>query len=285
MSETAVRTLNEAYEDLSPYIGEITPDHIETFQRDGVVHVPGFVKPELCERVIEHFMDWSGLKWREWPSDPVEQAAFVAAVETANGRDKHHFAARQDDPWMFNYVAQRKFGEAASRLLKAPAVKILSESLYAKHPVASGHSRPAQWHQDFPWLPIDRAQAVQFWLALVPVTVDMGPMVHLKGSHHSEPGGMINGYDEDAETLYPELFERYEVTPLEPVGQGEAVFHHALTWHSSGLNHTNRIRWAMASYRMSANCRYTGQQNFNTDGFGLKPNQLFDHPHFPTVYP
>jgi hypothetical protein len=40
----------------------------------------------------------------------------------------------------------------------------------------------------------------------------------------------------------------------------------------------------MSSQRMSADCLYTGQQNFNTDGLGLVPNKPFDHPNFPTVY-
>ena len=91
----AAAELEQAYEDLSPLIGDIAPEHVEAFQRDGVVHVPEFVKPELCEEVIAHFMAWSGLRWREWPEDSTEQEAFVAAIERANVRTKKHYAARR----------------------------------------------------------------------------------------------------------------------------------------------------------------------------------------------
>jgi hypothetical protein len=277
--------LDEAYEDLSPLIGDVTPEHVETFWQDGVVKIPGFVKPELCEEVIKHFMTWSGLRWKEWPSDPAEQAEFAAAVDASYNRPKGTFGIRQEDPWMFNYVTQRKFGEAAAKLLKVPSVRIMSETLHAKQPAASGKGRPVIWHQDFPSLPIDRAEAVQFWCALVDVTPEMGPMIHLKGSHRSMPGGMVGECKEDAHELYPELFETYKPTKLEGVPQGTAVFHHGLTWHMSGPNRTNKVRWAMSSYRVSSRARYTGQANFNTDGLGLTPREVPDHPNFPIVYP
>ena len=277
--------LDEIYEDLSPMIGDITDDHVEIFWRDGLVHVPGFVKPELCEQVVERYKQWSGLRWDEWPAEPNEQKQFTDAIEKLGKREKLVFAIRQDDPWMFNYVCQRKFGEAAAKLLKVPSVKILSETLQVKQPEVSGHSRGLPWHQDFPNLPIDRAEAVQFWCALVPISVKMGPMIHLKGSHRSMPGGNMFVDQEGAMALYPELFEQFEPTKLEPVAQGEAVFHHALTWHMSGLNRTDKVRWAMSSYRVSARSRYTGGQNHNTDGLGLVWNDHFDHPNFPTVYP
>ena len=69
------------------------------------------------------------------------------------------------------------------------------------------------------------------------------------------------------------------------MARGTAVFHHGLTWHFSGPNRTDKIRWAMSSYRISARSRYTGQANYNTDGLGLKPREVLDHPNFPIVYP
>ena len=278
-------TINEAYEDLSPLIGDVTEEHVETFARDGVVTIPGFVKPELCEEVIKHFMAWSGMRWKEWPSDPAEQEAFVAAVDGAYNRPKGTFAIRQEDPWMFNFVTQRKFGEAVAKLLKVPSVRMLSETLHVKQPSASGKSKPVIWHQDYPSLPIDRAEAAQFWCALVDVTPEMGPMTHLKGSHKSIPGGMVAECGEDAHELYPELFEEFKPTKIQALSQGTAVFHHGLTWHMSGHNRTDKVRWAMSSYRVSSRARYTGQANFNTDGLGLKPREVIDHPNFPIVYP
>jgi hypothetical protein len=274
----------DSYEDLSRHIRDITEQEITTFWEQGWIHVPNFVSPELCEQVIARYMNWVGLRWRDWPQDPADQRDFIATVDGILKRPRGTFGIRQDDPWMFNYVTQRKFGEAAARFLRVPSVKPLSETLHVKYPVSSGHSRKLGWHQDFPALPIDRAEATQFWLALVPITPDMGPMTHLTGSHREMPGGRLVA-TEDAREIYPELWERHEVSVPKPLAQGDAIFHHALTWHASGANLTDKVRWAMSSYRFSGRTRYTGAQNFNTDGLGLTPYEPFDHPNFPTVYP
>ncbi len=273
------------YEDLSPRIRDITKEEIEHFVEHGWVHARNFIDPALCEEVIKHFQDWCGLRWKEWPSDPAEQKAFMDAVKNMEGRTKHLFAIRQDDPWMFNFVTQRKFGEAAAKFLKLPAVKIFSETLHVKFPKSSGKSRALAWHQDWPSIPIDRAGAMQMWLALVPVTPDMGPMTHLSGSHREQPGGMVAVAGEDAHELYPELFTKYKASEPPTMAQGDAHFHHTLTWHASGENKSDKVRWGMSSIRFDARARYTGQHNFNSDGMGLVPNQPFNHPHFPTVYP
>lgn len=271
--------------DLSSHIRDVTDEEVERFWRDGWVHVPNFISEDLCNQVIERYMEWSGLRWRDWPSDPDEQKEFIACIENAGQRPKYLFAIRQEDPWMFNYVTQRKFGEAAAKILKVPSIKPLSETLHVKYPQSSGHSRELAWHQDYPSIPSDRAEAVQFWTALVPISEDMGQMVHMTGSHREMPGGMLAMVGEDARELYPELWEKYEVSKPKPLKAGDALFHHVLTWHCSYANQTDRVRWAMSSVRMSARSRYTGQQNFNTDGLGLEPNKHFDHPNFPTVFP
>ena len=269
--------------DPSEHIRSITDDEVERFQRDGWVEVKGLISKELADQIVDHYKAWSGFRWDEWPSDPEEQRDFMAAVERVSQPGKI-FAARQDDPWMFNYVTQPKLGEAASRLLGVPAVRILSESMQIKYPKSSGRSASIPWHQDWPFIPIDRVHAVQLWVALRPVTPDMGCMVHLTGSHREPPLGMLSYAGEDAREKYPYLWEQYEQSEPHPMEAGDAYFHHGLTWHYSFPNETDRIRWAMSNYRISADCLYTGQQNYNTDGLGLVPNKPFDHPNFPIVY-
>jgi len=276
-------------EDLSSQLGEVLPEHVEAFWRDGFVKIENFMSPELCDKVVDHFREWSGIRWKEWPSDPAEQEEFRNAVTNMYKRDKWFFAARQQDPWLFNFVTQRKFGKAAAKLLKVPAVKILSETLHTKLPEASGFGKETTWHQDYPYLPIDRGgKAVQTWLALVDIDPEMGPMQHLLGSHRSMPGhrnGNSRGDGrEDARVLFPEVFEQYKPSELKAVPKGSAVFHHSLTYHYAPRNYTNRVRWAMSSYRISADCLYTGAQNHNTDGLGLAFDEPLNHPNFPTIY-
>ncbi|RYG82407.1 MAG: hypothetical protein EON59_14195, partial [Alphaproteobacteria bacterium] len=139
MSElTAVKTgaTIEAM-DLSHHIRSLTDDEIAHYNDKGWVYVPGFVAPELCEEVIEHYAAWTGLRWREWPEDPAEQEEFRAVVDKFSKRFDLYFGIRQEDPWMLNYVTQRKFGEAAARLMNVPSVKPLSETLHVKYPSVS----------------------------------------------------------------------------------------------------------------------------------------------------
>lgn len=271
--------------DYSHLIRDIDDDEVEFFQEHGWLYVPNFINVKLAEELRQHFMDWSGIHAMELPEDPAEQEALRAAVMAANKRPRSMFAARTEDPWIFNYMKQRKLGEAAARVLKVPSIKIFGEYLFIKLPEASGMGAVTPWHQDYPNLPCDRAQVVQMWTALAPITADMGPMVHLSGSHREPPGGLF-GYDkDDAREVYPELFERYKVSEPRDYNPGDAMFHHCLTWHSAGMNKTNKLRWAITNQRMSASVRYTGQPSGNTDDMGLVPIQRYDHPNFPTVYP
>ena len=82
--------------------------------------------------------------------------------------------------------------------MKVSSIKPLSESLDVKYPMSSGLSRELASHYDFPSLPIDRAEAVRQWLALVPITPEMGPMTHLNSSHRE----MIGHNGEDSRELY-----------------------------------------------------------------------------------
>ena len=270
--------------DYSHAIRDVTEEEVEFFDRNGWVFVPDFVNADLIAEVRQHFMDWSGIHALELPDDPAELDSFRAAVDAANSRPGSMFAARKDDPWIFDYLRQRKLAEAVSRMLNVPSIKMFGEYLFIKLPESSGRGMVTPWHQDFPNLPCDRSQVMQMWTALVPISVDMGPMVHLSGSHREPPGGIFGPGTEDARDVYPEIFEKYEVSEPRDYNPGDAMFHHCLTWHHAGLNKTDKLRWATTNQRMSSNVRYTGQPSGNTDGMGLIPGKTFEHPDFPTVY-
>jgi ectoine hydroxylase-related dioxygenase (phytanoyl-CoA dioxygenase family) len=269
--------------DLSEHIRSLTDEEVEAYRENGWIEAKGFITGELCAQIVEHYKAWSGVRWDEWPSDPAEQEEFMAAVAEVT-KPGAIFAARQDDPWLFNYVTQPKLGEAAARLMGVPAIRPFSESLQLKYPKSSGRSYEIGWHQDWPYMPIDRIDAVQLWVALRPVTEDMGCMVHLTGSHREPPMGMLGYAGEDARDKFPWLWEKYEQSKPHAMEPGDVMFHHGLTWHYSYPNETDRIRWAMSNQRIAADCLYTGQQNYNSDGLGLVPNKTFDHPNYPIVY-
>ena len=270
--------------DLSDYIRDLTKEEIEFFAGNGWVFVPGYIDANLMKEVTQHYRDWTGLQWDEWPEDPEEQDKFNQAVKNLMA-NVIKFNIRLEDPWMWNFLTQRKLGKAAADLLKVPSVKLLSDTLHVKLPAATGRTEKLRWHQDFPSIPIDRAEAVQTWIALVPITPDMSPMAHMSGSHREKPNGIHELANETIEETYPELFDKYEISELHTYAPGDAVFHHCLTYHTSEANRTNRIRMGISSLRFSARSLYTGQSLSHTDGLGMQPLKLFSHANFPTVYP
>jgi len=282
-------TLQKHDADLSGYIRDLTQDEIDRFRRDGVVIARGFVHPDLARECLRHWMAWGGLEFDEWPENPDEQARCVEQIAKLQVRDAQYLC-RRADPWMANYLSQRQFGKAAAQLMSAlgahiKGVKLYSDALHFKAPIDSGKSVPLLWHQDMPYMPFDRTEAVQTWTALSAITPDMGPMSHLVGSHAERCHGMHYDAGETAEEAYPEIFERYEKSAPQAYEPGDTVFHDCLTYHSSGQNTTNRFRWAMSSYRFSDRCIYTGVWSPHANDQGLAIYKHFDHPNFPTVYP
>lgn len=275
----------ESTTDFTPYIRDLTDAEVRFFRENGWVFAPRFIDPELAEEVRQHYKAWSGIRWDTWPESEAEQKEFIEIVKDKFTDPRKTMAIRQDDPWMFTFVTQRKLGEATARLLNVESVKPYSETLQVKYPASSGFSRELPWHQDLPSMSIDRADAAQTWIALAPATADMGTMRHLSGSHREPPRGMTHFSGEDPAIDFPDIWEKYQIEPPRDYAAGDALFHHCLTFHCSGQNQTNKIRWAMSSLRFSGRSIYTGQQNTNTDGLGLQVNKFFDHPNFPTVYP
>jgi hypothetical protein len=76
-------TSSEVQIDLSEHFADITDEHIAEFNDKGWVNIPGFVSEELCEQVREHYKQWSGIRWDEWPADPAEQAEFMEALKAS----------------------------------------------------------------------------------------------------------------------------------------------------------------------------------------------------------
>lgn len=276
--------LNDPTADFSSLIRDITDEEVEYFQEEGWLHVRNLITPELALKVREHVKKWSGIEFDEWPQDAAEQARCMQQLEAMKDRTKKFLMSRAD-PWLGNFFEQRKLGEASARLLKAQSVKKLSETLHFKPPVSSGHGKPLAWHQDFQAIPIDRSAAIQTWIALAPIVPEMGPMQHLRGSHKEGSLGRHIFAGELAEEVNPEIFARRKVTSTRNYQPGDADFHHCLTYHRSGLNETDRIRWAVSSIRFSTRCLYTGMPSIQADGLGMEPFKYFDHPNFPTVYP
>jgi hypothetical protein len=171
-------------------------------------------------------------------------------------------------------------------------IRYWKDTVSCKFPssVEGGGSTVTGWHQDFPAHPMDRVGGGTFWIAIDEVTVDQAAMTFLTGSHRAGPLGRTftngprgGGRDQIGEN--PWLTEEYPSSGPLALQPGDATVHHPLTVHGTGLNSTDRPRWAFIVFYGSAEAVYTGAAYPATDGLGLEVNKYFDHPHFPIVWP
>jgi ectoine hydroxylase-related dioxygenase (phytanoyl-CoA dioxygenase family) len=160
-------------------------------------------------------------------------------------------------------------------------VRIQVTNLLIKEP-GGGHGA-TDFHQDFPWMPMDRSAMLTIWLALVDVPADMGSLRFYTGSHrYGILGRSFTREGDDQITQHPWLKE-LELSPPLDLKAGDATVHHALTVHGAPANRRDTPRLSFTVTYFDADALYTGMPYTQTDGLGLGLNQPFDHPKFPVV--
>lgn len=129
---------------------KISQDHIDTFQRDGVVLIKGLFADyvEDIRMGIETNMNEPGI---------------YASENLTNGEAGRFF----DDycNWnripKFEHVVRTSIaGEVAASLMKSRTSQIFHDHVLVKEP---GTSKPTPWHQDRPYYFVDGEQTVSFW--------------------------------------------------------------------------------------------------------------------------
>lgn len=116
------------------------------------------------------------------------------------------------------------------------------------------------WHQDWPyWGVLNAPHQVTAWIALDDVDVENGCMSMVPGSHvwgrNDAFLQSLTGYD-----ALPTKFQEHRVERVyAPVGKGEVHFHHAMTWHGSHANQSNRPRRAIALHYMTEQTCYVSR--------------------------
>jgi ectoine hydroxylase-related dioxygenase (phytanoyl-CoA dioxygenase family) len=262
---------------LAGRIREVTDDEVAFYREHGWVRLDGLIDPLLAGEALAHAKLVTGLDYDEFPHDPDEQQRFKERAEAAS-----RIMCRLRDAFLWDFLACRELGDAAARLTGNRPLRLWSDHIFIKLPEGSGASDATHVHQDFNAQSVDRIGSCQFWIVLGEITADMGSLQHYDRSHLAGPLGNVQS-DEAFLAGYPELAERYPVTPARSYRPGDVVAHHPLSIHFAGPNRTNRVRWALTSYRIRADSLYCGIPCRWTDDIGLELWQPFDHPHFPIV--
>ncbi len=151
---------------------------------------------------------------------------------------------------------------AVQQLMGYRELYIWHDQLLSKPP---NTGEALQWHQDAPlwpildpeqshsmvsaWIPFDNADASNGALHMVPGS-------HLWGDQIDYLRSSNDQCNEAEGALGIKQLRGGQVGQACPVRVGEVHFHHALTWHSSGRNTSERARRAHAVHYMRSDTRY-----------------------------
>ncbi len=185
-------------------------------------------------------------------------------------------------------VTSPRIGAIAAQLIGADGIRLWHDQ-YLRKPAHGGGI--VTWHQDWMfWQAIDRCRTVTCWIALADVTLDMGPMVFLEGSHLDGLRMDLQPREWTGGGLPPHPLDRpYAQVPV-LVKAGQVTFHHGATMHGSDCNTSDRARYALVSHVMAADCCYRPGQNHMcvermTDYQPtVQPGERFHGPQFPWIW-
>jgi Phytanoyl-CoA dioxygenase (PhyH) len=266
--------------DVDQQIREINDQEVAFYRENGWVKLEGLLTPELVSNLLQRAQARMGE--RAMADMPDDRPGIMTPQLRALWRDWQNPA--EEDDFFRSVSRSRGMGRGASRLLRDREVRWWADAILCKLPSAEGGSR-TPWHQDFPYVSLDRIGLLNFWVALVEMPPEMGTMRFLNGSHKLGPmGRVIHRTDgKDLLDLYPWIGDEHEISEPLHLKPGDATAHDWTTVHAAPPNQTDQPRWAYTDSLFPAETLFTGAQQRRTDGLELKVNEPLEHPRFPVL--
>jgi hypothetical protein len=270
----------EATIEATEHIRDVTDDEVAHYRENGWVKLDGLLSRELVEQLL---MTAKSKMGESAGADlPDNRAAIMTPQLRALWNDWQNPG---DEDAVFGSVSRSAaMGRLGSRLLRDQDVRWWGDAVLCKLPSASGGSR-TPWHQDFPYVALDRVGLLNVWVALVDMPPEMGTMSFLDGSNRLGPmGRVVHRTDgKDLLDLHPWIGEEHTVSGPFPMRAGDATVHDWSTVHAAPENRTDQPRWVYTNAMLPADTLFTGAQQRRTDGLSLKVNERLDHPRFPVL--
>jgi len=174
--------------------------------------------------------------------------------------------------------------EEMAQLTQADSLRIWHDQIQYK---PAGRGGVNMWHQDAPLWPILAPMTeVSAWVALDDVDGDNGCMSMVPGSHlWGDHMDFLRTWKDFVKDV-PAEFEGHQVTVKKcPVKKGEVHYHHALTWHGSHANTSDRPRRAIALHFMTGDTKYVASGNHVMKQFvTVNDGEMMQGDHFPLVW-
>lgn len=162
-------------------------------------------------------------------------------------------------PEIKKLTLSERLGSIAKQLLKAEHVRLWHDQALYKVPGGDA----TQPHLDISYWPMIEKKAGTIWIALDEVTVEMGAMHFIPGSHKADLfsynyniESSIQGKSDLLDQAKKKINNYKDISyNLKP---GDATFHHALTIHYTGKNSTNKVRKGMTVIYFADGVKFDG---------------------------
>jgi len=223
-------------------VTSLSPDQIETFRRDGVLHIPGLFDAAWVERL------------RGACERMIAAPSAVGADLTPEGKSGRFFGdyfVWRQDPDFRALALDSVLPPVAAQLMGARKVNLIWDHLLVKEPNTPVES---VWHHDQPYSWCNGTQNCSFWIALDHVTYESGGVEYIRGSHRwgkwfeatsFNPGrDFHSGEFEPMPDIEAER-AKHDIAFFE-TAPGDVVVQHLLTVHHAPGNLSDRRRRAVA---------------------------------------
>lgn len=258
----------------------LTQEHIDTYQRDGVVLIKGLFKDNVdsIRSGIEHNMKEPG----PYASENLKDGE--------GGRFFDDYCNWTRIPEFERVIRTSSAAEVAADLMGSNRVQVFHDHVLVKEP---GTSKPTPWHQDAPYYFVSGQQNISFWS---PMDVVKGAGLRcVAGSHGWEKPVLPTRWLAES-SFYPNDDEYMPVPDPDAEGMdirewemepGDAVAFNYGTLHGARGNATGARRRAFSLRLVGDDARYVerpGPTSPPFPGHNMQPGQILREDWFPVIF-
>jgi ectoine hydroxylase-related dioxygenase (phytanoyl-CoA dioxygenase family) len=258
----------------------LTDKQIASYQRNGYLQVNDLLSPAEIDELtaLTDEMNQQILK-SMGPTDKLNdyQKVFLQIVNVW----------RRDERFR-KFTLNPVLADVARRLIGCERVRLWHDHLMTKLPGPDG--RATDWHQDFPYWPMEQPGPMSLWIPMQDVDWTNGCMHFVPGSQawnvhetiflDKPMAGEENDIFARVKHLPPEDVQRVYV----PLKRGSVTFHNGLCFHYAGKNLSDKPRRVLSIIYMPDGEIYNGKPHMVSDeAKNLQAGKPFDGEFFPIL--
>lgn len=256
---------------------EITDEQVRSYQENGFIQIHNVLTPDEVEAVRADLADALAERKRlkeegeKHGNNPFYKRVFLQEVNLW----QTHAGIRR-------LTLSRRLGEIARRLVGVRKMRLWHDHALVKMPE---NSIASDWHQDWPYWPMNHLGALSCWMALDDVDMVNGCLQFVPKSFRwgIYPAIALGSGKKQLEQMLDEN-HRAEFKPVAmPMKAGSCTFHDGLCFHYANPNLSDKPRRAIAIIYQPDGTGYRKKGHCVTDPLNMPDGVVLEGDTFPVV--